>query len=579
MKLIDYFKKIIKVIQNLKHNSSVLNQDIGGWSDQYEKGQNRKTKIVIILSALGIVLFLGIAILLPFRDKLFNLLYPKRSLQAAFCDGNSLIPSEQQGFVYTGGDLSQEIEALNTSLYYSYDTSLGPNRKVFLIGKYASNYTDPLGLHLLMGDNLGNTEFKGLAGQSPVGWISATAGGSGDVVVETLKDNTLSSQTSVKITNHKSPSGTQISQVFKDNVSEGNLIVFGTWVKASDSTAVKLFIQEGKAPFTEFGQMITPIKAGKWNFVLGYGKVPAGVTTFQIVLRVTGQENIAWFDHPAAVVINGKANQQLTRLVSERCGSAWFIDNEPKVDSTMDPYIMEPVSAEIYALLYDQFYKAIKEIDPAALVLPGGLAWAADGNAGYSPKVFLDSWRTAYKGFFGTEPPLDALNIHYLAVDSSRWLNAKNLENYLGGLRIYIDGVLEWKGKPIWISELGVSSGAPNGGIDFLKSSLKFLGNNNLNIAKWFWFDTCSFNPNLVSLFQSKSKICTWPVKLTNLGENYSLPKPTVSPVPSISPNLVSTPSAEVIATPILTPTPTATASAILVTPTPSESTASSLAK
>ncbi|MCL4366393.1 glycosyl hydrolase [Patescibacteria group bacterium] len=586
-------------MRNLIYGHDVLDQDVGTWLTEYSNRESKKTRLVITLSALGIILFLTSALFLPFKDRLFNLLYPKPSSQATFCSGNSTIPAEKQGFVYTGGDLSQEIEVLNTPLYYTYDTSLGSGKKVYMVGKYASNYADPLGLHLLMGDNLSNTEFKGLGGQNPTGWTSLTAGGSGNANIETAKDNILNSQTSVKINNRKSPSGTQIVQTFKEKVNEGDIVVFGAWVKTQTPEAVKLFLQADKTPFTQFGQITTPIQAQKWNYVLGYGKVPASVTNFQMVIRVAAQESTAWFDQPTAVVINGKPSKELSKLVLERCGSAWFVGNEPGAESSLDPYIMEPVSPEIYALIYHQFYQAIKEVDPQALVLPAGIG---GGKGSFTPKAFLDAWRTAYKGFFNVEPPLDGLNIHYLATDVARWSNASDLEKYLGEMRAYMESMPLWKGKPIWISELGVGNNAPNGGVSFMKASLKFLENNNLNVAKWFWLDTCGFNPALTSLFNSNNKICAIPAKLTLLGESYVLPKPTPTATPSVAPTLSATPSAQVTPTPsagsgsptsapTVLPTPASTASynsvytnvasssSLLKTPEPTQSQASSSAQ
>lgn len=560
------FKRIIRVIKDMHgaiRTKSVFGfgQDVGNWLDQYISEDNRKTKLIVILSALGIVLFLVAAISLPFKDQLFNLLYPKPRSQAGVCDGKSSIPAVRSGFVYTGGDLNQEITALNTSLYYTYDSSLGPGKQVHMIGKYTANYADPLSLSLLMGDNLSNTEFKGLGGKIPAGWTFLTAGGSGEAEVETATEHTIDSQTSVRIINHKSPSGTQLAQSFKETIKEGDMVVFGTWVKTSTPEAVKFFLQEDKASYREFSQNISSIKSGKWNFILGYGQVPAGITNFQLVLRVTGQENTAWFDRPVAVVIHGKSNQVLAKLVSERCGSAWFIDNEPGIDATTDPYMMEPVSAEVYALIYQQFYQTIKEADSAAVVLPGGLT-----------TTFLDAWRSASKKFFNTEPALDALNIHYLASSSNQWSDESDLQKYLAELNSYMSAVPGWQGKPIWISQLGVSSAAPGGGVDFLKASLKFLEGNNLNIAKWFWFDTCGLNSNLSPLFEAKNKICSWPNKLTKLGKAYVVPKPTPTSIPSVTPSSSSTSSAQIQA-----PTPTATALPTLIPSPVSTASASTL--
>jgi len=565
------FQRIIKKVQELYSNNS-FNQNISAWQEKYNQEDKKGTRLTIIVCVLGILLFLGTAILLPFKNRLFNLLYPKNPSMASYCDGRSHLSSEKRGFVYTGGDLNEQKQALNTALYYTHDASIASDKQIYMVGKYAVNYADPLGLNLLMSDNLSNTEFRGLGGQSPGGWTILTAGKSGSATIDTAKDNVLDNQTSVKITNHKSPSGTQINQSFKESVKEGDLVIFGTWVKTQTPDTVKFFLQENKDPYKEFGIISTPIKAGKWNFIVGFGKVPSGVTNFQLVLRVTGQEQTAWFVRPVAVVINAKPNNKLSELVSKRCGSVWIIDNEPGADTKVSPYIMESISAEIYALVYHQLNQAIKEVDPAAYILPAGSTWTPSS---------LDAWRAAYKGFFNTEPPLDALNIHYLATDSSRWSNVSDLETYLGRLKTYTAAIPEWQDKPIWITQLGVSTQAPNEGRDFVDSAMNFLEKNNLNVAKWFWFDTCGYDPALSSLFESKNRICSWPAKLTLLGKNYSVSK--TSSVSSLEPVSISTPSVTIpalasqkpLVLPSLTPVPTASSSGRILKTIPMQNQAS----
>lgn len=537
-----------------------IGQKIDDFLKSSSQEEKKKIKWVAALSALGIMLFLAMTVILPFKDTLFNLLYPKKTSQAAYCEGSSAVSENRAGFVYSGGDLGQEIKALGSSLYYTPDLSLGLNKKVFLIGKYANNLAGPLGLNLLMGDNLSNIEFQGVVGGQPAGWKFLTAGRSGEAAIETARENILSGQTSLKLINYKSPSGTQLAQSFKRGVTEGDLVVFGSWVKTSNPSAVKILLQNDLSPFEEFGQTSTAIKAGEWNYVLGYAKVPAGVTSIQLVLRVAGQESKAFFDQPAVIVIDAKPNPEITKLVLERCGSAWFVDDEPGTESVSGRLTMEVLTSDIYALIYHQFYQAIKAVDSNATVLPGGLA--------DSPKVFLDSWRASYKKFFNSEPPLDAINLHYLANNSNRWTGTSDLENYLQEVYSYMKEIPQWVGKPIWISQLGVGREAPNSGADFATAALKFLENNRFNVTKWFWFDSCGFNSTLMPLFESRSKICTWPVKLTSVGQVFYSQIPTPTPAPTSVP-VSPTPQASVTSEEVKLPS-TASASATLApTPTP----------
>lgn len=195
-----------------------------------------------------------------------------------------------------------------------------------------------------------------------------------------------------------------------------------------------------------------------------------------------------------------------------------------------------------------------------------------DSKSGYSPKGFLDSFRSSYKNFFNSEPPVDALGIRYLATGQNRWQGAGDLENYLAKLRNYMDQVPDWKGKPIWISRLGVSKNAPSEGVDFVNAAGKFLVNNNLNIEKWFWYDTCGQSPELSPLFVSSNKICSWPMKLSALGEAYLLANATPTPIPTPSPT--PTPAPTAASTP--TTAPAATATPVPSTPAPTNTSTSS---
>lgn len=561
--------------------------------------QRRNTRLIISLSVVGLVLFLSIAIIAPFKDRLFQTLYPKPKIRATSCTVGSLIPSARHGFIYTGGDLSQIIQSLQTPLYYTYDASLGPQKQIFLVGRYINNLADPLGLQILSGGSFVNSEFKGLWGQPPGGWNVLTSGRSGDATIETAEENTVAGGTSVKVSNQKSPSGTQVAQISKKAVSAKQYVVFGAWVKADNPGEVKILLQNSQAPYQEFGSLLSQPEAKSWTYVYGLGQVPEGVNNFQLVLRAGGMNTTAWFDEAAAAVIDGTASQALTDLVLERCGSAWFVDHEMGWEQGYSDRLMKSLSPEAYALIYYQFYNGIKGVDPAAVVMNGGLAGAPtdfESPTGYSPKNFLDAWRSAYKKFFNNEPSVDALNMHYLAAERSFW-GAEDLAGYVEKLRSYIDQIPEWRGKPIWIGKLGVSYQAPKGGVDFMKSATDFLNTNNLNIAKWFWFDTCGYNSHLAPLFESNNKLCNWPMQLTALGQTYvsqmitptptSVPSPTprpptLTPTLTLTPTVTATPSATLAPTSTPTPAPTSTpvpttlptdtpVPTLTLTPTPSE--------
>lgn len=542
------------------------------------KQYKRNNRVFVSISVAGMILFLLMALAFPFRNKIFERFYPKPKSQAAACSGDTQIPSNRAGFIFTGGDLGQAISGLRTSLYDAHDLNLGPRKSFFVIGRYAQNQADPLGLRLLAENNLGNIDFKGLRGQKPNGWDVLTDG-DGNVSIdagETVNENKSNIETSAKLANNNGNS-TQISQVFKKEVSEGQIIIFGSWVKVADAADIKISVQNAQSPNQEFGSADTAnIEQNKWNYVVGFGKVPAGVTNFQLVLKVTGKGKEAWFSSAVAAGSSDQ-NQTVADLVLQRCGSAWMIDDAPGWEQNSSSPFMKPVSAEIYSLVYHQFYTLIKNIDPSARVLPGGLMGAPvvfDNKNGYSPKAFLDGFRTSYKNFFNSEPPIDALGIRYLAVDQNRWTGSTDFENYLTKLRDYMDQVSDWQGKPIWITRLGVAKNAPNEGVDFLKAATKYLVNNDLNIEKWFWYDTCGYNSQMSPLFLSSNKICSWPMKLSALGQAYV--DANVTPTPTPVPSSAASPTSQAVSTSTpsatLAPTVNPVSNPSIVVPTSSTS-------
>ncbi|MDD2823350.1 MAG: hypothetical protein PHQ59_04710 [Candidatus Daviesbacteria bacterium] len=523
--------------------------------------EKSNAKLAVSLFAVGLIVFLLVALLFSFKNSILERLFPKQKTQAAACTNHIEVPSNRGGFIFTGGDLEQAIATLGTSLYSTNDLNLGPKKSVFTIGKYTQNLGDPLGLRLLMENNLSNADFKGLPGQVPVGWTIADSAGSVFIDVEEVSKSTSSKGTSIKLTNNKDQSGTQISQAYKAPVKEGQFIIFGVWIKAPTSADAKVVIQNSQAPFNEFGAAdLSNVKPNKWSYVMGYGKVPAGVSGFQLALTNIGKGSVVWYESASVVLLGDEQGQGLSDLVLSRCGAVWMVDDGMGFEQTYSEPFMNPVSLDIYALLYHQFYIKIKSIDPSAKVLPGGIMGSPvvfDAKNGYSPKRTLDTFRASYKTFFEVEPPIDILAVRYLATDQKQWSGSKDLENYLTNVRNYMDAVIGWKGVPIWISRLGVSKNAPNEGVDFAQAAMKYLTSNKLNVEKWFWTDTCGANPQLVGLFESNNKICYWPMKLNALGQAYLVANitPTPTTTATVAPTLTATSSAN--ATSSATPSPT----------------------
>ncbi len=86
----------------IRNGRSSLGQDRNYW-DYLEK-QGKRFRVAFSLSALGIILFIALAITLPFEDKLYNFLFPKAPTQAA-------VPTVIQSSTANNGDAASSISA------------------------------------------------------------------------------------------------------------------------------------------------------------------------------------------------------------------------------------------------------------------------------------------------------------------------------------------------------------------------------------------------------------------------------------------------------------------------------------
>ncbi|MFA6272200.1 MAG: glycosyl hydrolase [Patescibacteria group bacterium] len=116
---------------------------------------------------------------------------------------------------------------------------------------------------------------------------------------------------------------------------------------------------------------------------------------------------------------------------------AWEIWNEP--DS---PTYLTPHNPETYGPILETAYRTIKNIDPGALVLNGGLSWF---NWYFAEKLFQD-----YGDYF------DRLAVHgYYCEDG----NSRQMMSDLNALRSVVGKYRP--GEQIWITEFGCSTGSP----------------------------------------------------------------------------------------------------------------------
>lgn len=137
----------------------------------------------------------------------------------------------------------------------------------------------------------------------------------------------------------------------------------------------------------------------------------------------------------------------------------WEVWNEP--DS---PDFLAPNQAKIYAPLLSITYDKIKSIDPEAKVMNGGLA---------TPDVnFAQTLFTNARGKF------DIFNVHYYYADEYvADGDLHRLDTDAKRLRKYVDS--QKPGMPIWVTEMGASTGSygidENSQTEYLKESTRLL--------------------------------------------------------------------------------------------------------
>ncbi|MBU0612525.1 cellulase family glycosylhydrolase [Patescibacteria group bacterium] len=134
---------------------------------------------------------------------------------------------------------------------------------------------------------------------------------------------------------------------------------------------------------------------------------------------------------------------------------AWEIWNEP--DS---PTYLTPHNPETYGPILERAYRTIKNIDPEALVLNGGLSWF---NWYFAERLFQD-----YGDYF------DRLAVHGYYCENQ---NSQEMMSHLDTLRSVVGTYRP--GEQIWITEFGCSTGSvkvtEQSQADYLDDATKLL--------------------------------------------------------------------------------------------------------
>jgi len=144
---------------------------------------------------------------------------------------------------------------------------------------------------------------------------------------------------------------------------------------------------------------VSLLKAG-WYSNWWYGlnpRHPDRLTYVQMIRLHAGTDP----HDPAQVAITPDL-ATIAQIARTHPGSLWLLGNEP--DSL---YQGEPIYPEVYAVVYHDLYRYIKDVDPTAIIANGGIVQPTPCRMAYLDIV----WET-YQQTYGEPMPVDLWNIH-----------------------------------------------------------------------------------------------------------------------------------------------------------------------
>ncbi len=222
-----------------------------------------------------------------------------------------------------------------------------------------------------------------------------------------------------------------------------------------------------------------------------------------------GYEGRPLGQHPRLLVVNaGNDLHALRRAAEANRGAWWQFGNEPN-----DPN-QDNVSPVQYARAYQHFYFTLKQIDPAARIVPAGIA-----NADWQ---WADAFRETYRAAYGRYPSSDGWSIHNYLLDSCA--DALNVETFKGRVVAF----RQWMGQhglgaePLFLTEYGVLYGNGCCGCpviptaatsQFMRVTSQWLSSSHQATA-WAWFAINTHNRFNGDLFTDSTT-------LTALGQAY----------------------------------------------------------
>jgi hypothetical protein len=206
--------------------------------------------------------------------------------------------------------------------------------------------------------------------------------------------------------------------------------------------------------------------------------------------------------------------EQLDSLVPTRPGSYWLVGNE------MDVKWQDNVTPERYAEIYHDVYTFLKERDPSAKVVIGGVSQPTPLR-----RAYLDRVLNAYQSKYGVKMPIDVWNVHgfILREEAGSWgVDIPPGMSGAGGMLYEIDdhtnieifkenliAFRQWMAergygdKPLVITEYGILMPVdygfgPEETATFLRQTLDFMTtavgstgyapDNGRLVQWWFWY-------------------------------------------------------------------------------------------
>jgi hypothetical protein len=206
--------------------------------------------------------------------------------------------------------------------------------------------------------------------------------------------------------------------------------------------------------------------------------------------------------------------EQIGEAIASNPGSVWIIGNEP------DVVWQDNVTAERYAILYEEMYRFIKTLDSTARVAVGGVAMPTPLRREYLNRA-LESYRIS----FGNAMPVDVWTVHayILREQSGSWgveippgMDVSSGQLYEiadhGNLEIFRQNLIDFRAwmfsngygdRPLAVTEFGVlmppDYGYPdeakisfmNGAMDFMGSASNGTGypaDGGRLVQWWFWY-------------------------------------------------------------------------------------------